>query len=210
MGISFSDKVEVLLEDWMPDSIKPDDHDPEAAEGFQPKVYTTRSEYREELDSIPELHSRFEEYSSHSWDVNFVKAEKVDSDSDRQGLKLVFQMDEDSKLDEWTVTDYRGTDDARDFLIAADIGGRGYSFEISDHYISDFDITITHQHVGKFDLPPNDFWGYDVENQDPNEIMHTLLSDCTHLIPNITEFFEEIQSYHVESTDPSDHSIYLP
>jgi len=60
-------------------------------------------------------------------------------------------------------------------MIAADIGSRSYSFEISDNYISDFEITVAHGHVGKFDLPPDDFWGYEVENQDPNEIMHTLL-----------------------------------
>lgn len=78
-------------------------------------------------------------------------------------------------------------------MIAADIGSRSYSFEISDNYISDFEITVAHGHVGKFDLPPDDFWGYEVENQDPNEIMHTLLSDCSHLLPIIAGFFDEIR-----------------
>ena len=208
--VSFSDEVEALLDDWQPENVKPDDHDPEEAEGFLTQFYTTRSEYREGLDSIPELHTRFEEYRSHSWEVNSVKGVTADSDSDSRGLKLVFQLDDDSKLNEWEVADYRGTEDARDFMIAAGIGSRSYSFEILDNYISDFEITVTHEHVGKFDLPPDDFWGYEVENQDPNEIMHTLLSDCSHLIPIIANVFDEIASYNLDSTDPGDHSIFLP
>jgi len=37
-----------------------------------------------------------------------------------------------------------------------------------------------------------------------------LLSDCSHLLPIIVAFFDEIPSYNLEPTDPSDHSIYLP
>ncbi|THE64888.1 hypothetical protein D8Y22_10610 [Salinadaptatus halalkaliphilus] len=208
--VSFSDEVEALLDDWQPDRVKPDDYDPEEAEGFLTQFYTTRSEYREGIDSIPELNTRFEEYSNHSWKVNSVKGVGVDSDSDSRGLKLVFQLADDSKLNEWEVTDFRETDDTRDFMVAAGIGSRSYSFDISDNYISDFDITVAHEYVGKFDLPPDDFWGYEVENQDPNEIMHTLLSDCSHLLPIIVAFFDEIPSYNLEPTDPGGHSIYLP
>ena len=208
--VSFSDEVEALLDDWQPGRVKPDDYDPEETEGFLTQFYTTRSEYREGIDSIPELNTRFEEYSNHSWKVNSVRGVGVDSDSDSRGLKLVFQLGDESKLNEWEVTDFRGTDDTRDFMVAAGIGSRSYSFDISDNYISDFDITVAHEYVGKFDLPPDDFWGYEVENQDPNEIMHTLLLDCSHLLPIIVAFFDEIPSYNLEPTDPSDHSIYLP
>ncbi|WP_141212896.1 hypothetical protein [Halorubrum sp. Ea1] len=209
-AVSFNDEVELLLEDWQPDRVKPDDYEPEEAEGFLTQFYTTRSEYRKGLDFIPELNTKFEEYSNHSWEVDSVKGVKFDTESDSRGLKLVFQPNSDSKINEWVVIDYRGTNDARDFRIAAGISSRSYSFNISDNYISDFEITVTHEHVGKFDLPPDDFWGYEVENQDPNEIMHTLLSDCSHLIPIIADFFDGIPSYRLESTDPANHSIYLP
>ena len=112
-------------------------------------------------------------------------------------------------MDEWEITDYRGTDDSRDFRISTGIGNRRYSFEVLENYIGDFDIMVAHKSVEKFDLPPDDFWGYEVENQDPNEIMHTLLSDCSHLIPIIADFLDEIPSYNLESTDPGDHSIFL-
>jgi len=71
-------------------------------------------------------------------------------------------------------------------------------------------MTITYEPVGKFDIPPEDFWGYEVEQQNPNEMMHTLIADFHYLIPIIEEFFEGISSFELKSMDPTDYSVYLP
>jgi len=208
---SLDDEVEELLEDWQPDGLKPDDYEPDEDDGFFSQYFTTRSEYREALDSVPNLKTRLQEYEDHPWKVQTVSASSRNSDEEQNGLKITFQIDDSSELNGWTCRDYRGTDDALDFEFSTGISShRNYTFEIEDNYISDFDMGITHQSVGKFDIPPEDFWGYEVENQDPNEMMHTLITDFNHIIPVIEEFFDGHPSYELESTDPGDHSVYLP
>jgi len=64
--VSFNDEVEALLDNWQPDRVKPDDYDPEEAEGFLPNLHHSVRVPRERLDSVPELNTRFEEYSNHS------------------------------------------------------------------------------------------------------------------------------------------------
>jgi len=98
--VSFNDEVEALLDNWQPDRVKPDDYDPEEAEDSSPN-FTPLGPSTGTADSVPELNTRFEEYSNHSWEVNSIKGVTVDSDSDSRGLRLVFQLDDDSKLDEW-------------------------------------------------------------------------------------------------------------
>lgn len=208
---SFDDKVEQQLEDWQPDGLKPNDYDPDEDDGLFSQYYTTHSEYREALDSVPDLKTRLQEYEDHPWKVQEVRASNRDSDEENNGLKITFQVDESSELNGWSCRDYRGTNSAVDFGFSTGISShRKYTFEVEDNYISDFDMGITHQSVGKFDIPPEDFWGYEVENQDPNEMMHTLITDFNHLIPVIEEFFDGLPSYELESTNPGDHSVYLP
>jgi len=208
---SFDDEVERLLEDWQPDGLKPDDYEPDEDDGFFSQYYTTHSDYREKLDSVANLKTRLQEYEEHSWKVQTVSASSRNSGQEQNGLKISFQVDDDFELNGWTCRDYRGKGTDLDFKFSTGISShRNYTFEIEDNYISDFDMTITHHSVGKFDIPPKDFWGYEVENQDPNEMMHTLITDFHHLIPVIEEFFDSLPSYRLESTDPGDHSVYLP
>lgn len=207
---SFDEEVEELLEEWEPSSIKPDDYEPEDDGGLFAQFYTTRSEYREALSSVPDLKTRLQEYENHLWEVQSVKAVSGGSEEENKGLKVSFQTEGRSELNIWEVTGYQEVDESPNYKISTGISDRKYIFEITDNYISDFDMTVTHDSVGKFDIPPEDFWGYEVENQDPNEMMHTLISDFSHLIPIIEEFFDGLSSYDLESTGPEDHSVYLP
>lgn len=207
---SFSDAVEERLEAWEPESIKDDDYDPDEDGGLFDVPYTTRSEYRESLSLVPELQARLQEYDDHPWEVKSVNTASGNPDEDTNGLSVGFQLDDGSKLNKWSISDYRGTGDTREFTISTGIGSRSYTFEIEEHFISDFDMTITHEAVGKFDIPPEDFWGYEVEEQNPNEMMHVLVVDFHHLIPRIEAFFDGLTSFELESMNPADYSVYLP
>jgi hypothetical protein len=208
---SFDQEVERMLENWQPNRLKPDDYDPDEHDGFFSQHYTTHSEYREALDSVPDLKTRLQEYEEHPWEVQTVRAVSGNSEEDSNGLKIEFGIDDVSEINEWNCRDYRESIGTPDFKFSTGIGNhRSYTFEVEDNYISDFDMTITHEGVGKFDIQPEDFWGYEVENQDPNEMMHTLVTDFQHLISIIEKFFGGITSYDLESTEPGDHSVYLP
>jgi hypothetical protein len=61
-------------------------------------------------------------------------------------------------LNKWGIANYRGTGDDRDFTVSTGIGEQSYSFEVEENFISDFVMTITYKPVGKFDIPPEDFW----------------------------------------------------
>jgi hypothetical protein len=207
---SFSDDVEERLNAWEPESIKDDDYSPDEDDGFFSQYYTTHSEYRESLSLVPELQTRLQEYDDHPWDVKSVNTASGNPDDDTNGLSVVFQLDDGSKLNKWSIADYRGTGAAREFTISTGIGSRSYKFEIEENFISDFDMTITHESAGKFDIPPEDFWGYEVEEQNPNEVLHVLIADFHHLIPRIEEFFDGLMSFELESMNPADYSVYLP
>lgn len=205
---SFSDEVEEKLDQWEPQTIVDDDHEPENK--FSGLISTPRSKHRESLASVPDLKQRLQEYEDHPWRVNHVRGEKPDTDEDSSALKVTFHTDNHSELKGWEATDYRGTSNERDFKVSTSVGTRKYSFEITDNHISDFNTGVSHQSTGKFDLPPDDYWGYEVDNLDPNEIMHALVSDFSHVVPVLTEFFNKLPSYNLESTEMGDHSVYLP
>lgn len=206
----FDDEVEERLDAWEPDNIKDDDYDPDEDDGFISQYYTTRSEHRESLSFVPDLKIRLQEYEDHPWDVQNVKAASGNTGDDSNGLSVSFETEGHSALKNWSIADYRGTGDERDFTISTGISDRSYKFEIEENFISDFDMTITYEPVEKFDIPPDDFWGYEVEDQNPNEMMHALIVDFHHLIPIIEEFFDGVSSFELESMDPSDYSVYLP
>ncbi|WP_254768411.1 hypothetical protein [Salinilacihabitans rarus] len=207
---SFSDDVEERLDAWEPESIKDDDYDPDEDGGLFDLHYTTRSEYRESLSLVPDLQTRLQEYDDHPWEVAEVKAASGDTSDDSNGLRVSFHTTGTPELNEWRIADYRGTGDGREFTISTGIGSRSYEFEIEENFVSDFDMTITYESVGKFDIPPEDFWGYEVEEQNPNEMMHALIADFHHLITVIEEFFDGLTSFELESMNPSDYSVYLP
>lgn len=205
---SFADGVEKKLERWEPQSVVDDDHKPNNK--IEELLSTHRSEYRKELVSVPELGKLFQIYTDHFWEVKTVRA-VGSSEDDEKGLKVTFNNEDIPDIKGWSASDYRFTDDERDFKISIKVGGnRHFSFEIVDNYISNFDIGVGHESVGKFDLPSEDYWGYEVHDQDPSEIMHTLLVTISDLVPKLADFFEEIPDYSMESTDMTDHSIYLP
>lgn len=95
---------------------------------------------------------------------------------DTNGISVVFQLNEGSKLNKWGLADYRGPGDTRQFTISTEIESRSYKSKIKDNFIGDFDMTIMHESVGKLDITPEDFWGYEVEEQNPNEIMYALIA----------------------------------
>lgn len=203
----FADDVEKKLESWEPQSVVDDDHEPDHKIGEL--LSTPRSEYREALASVPNLENLLQIYADHPWEVSTVRA-VGSSPGDTNGLKVSFNTDDIPDINGWAASDYRYTEDERDFKISVSIGSRDLRFEIVDNYISDFHIGIGQDSVGKFDLPPDDYWGYEVHNQNPNEIMHTLIVTISDLVPRLVDFFEEIPDYSMESTDMTDHSIYLP
>ncbi len=205
---SFSDEVEEKLDQWEPQTIVDDDHEPENEfDGF---FATPRSKHRETFASVPNLKQRLQEYEDHSCRVDHVRGEKTNIDDNSSALKISFHADNHSELKGWAVTDYRGTGDERDFEISTSADTRNFRFEITDNYISDFNTGVSHQSTGKFDLPPDDFWGYEIENQDPNEIMHALVSDFSHVVLVLSEFFDKFPSYNLDSMGMGNHSVYLP
>lgn len=198
---SFDDDVEAKLEQWEPSSIVDDDYEPEHTIGEL--LSTPRSEYREALASVPDLGELLQVYADHSWEVDTVRGGEG-------GLKVSFDTEDIPDIRDWSATDHRFSEDEQDFKIFASVGNCKFTFEISDNYISDFDTSVAHEFLDKFELPPDDYWGYEVHNQDPNEIMHTLVSNLSGLIPVLEEFFDDIPDYNLESTGLRDHSVYLP
>lgn len=217
--LNFDDQVERLLEDWQPNSLKPDEYEPDEYEsdedaGFSFSIstvtYTTHSEYREKLDAVANLKARLQEYEEHSWKVRTVRASNSNSDKKQKGLKITFQLNNDLDLTSWICRDYREINDDLDFKFSTGTRmQREYTFEVEDNYISDFNMWVGSYPVGKFELPPNDYWGYEVENHDPNEIMHALVSDFSNIVPVLTEFFDKFPSYNLESMEMGAHSVGL-
>jgi hypothetical protein len=170
---SFGDDVEEKLERWEPEGIVDDPYDPESE--LMEFLSTSRSEYRDALGLVPELENLLQIYADHPWEVETAAA-TGSSEADENGLDVMFDTEDISNIDGWSVSDYRFTDDRRDFDISIDVDGdRHLTFGLVDNYISDFDIRVAQWSVGKFDLPPEDYWGYDVGDQDPNEMVHALI-----------------------------------
>lgn len=204
----FTDEVEEKLDQWEPNNIVDDDNNHD--EGVFGYFTTLRSKHLELLASVPNLKQRLQEYGDHSWKVDYVLGEKTNTDDDISALKICFDTDSHSKLKKWTITDYRGAAGEHDFEIFIGVDTRRFRFEISDDYISDFSTHVGHQPTKKFDLPPQDFWGYEIESQDPNEIMHVLISEFSHIVSILSEFFDKFPSYTLDSMEMDDHSVDLP
>lgn len=206
---SFPDDVETKLENWEPRNVLGDDEEPENM--FSGMFSTNRSEHRVALSKVPKLSDHLDEYGEHAWDIKSISASKIGS-SVNSRLRVTFVPYSIPDIRHWTLYDYRRVEEQRDFEIRICLepqNPQSYMFEIRNNLITDFSIDIHEWSINHFDVPSSDHAVYNRIDQGPEEIMHTLVSDFSRLVPILAEFFDDFPAYDLEITELGSQSAFL-
>ena len=169
-----------------------------------------RGEFRENIAAISEVTTTLRDFDEHPMAVSQITTTTVGTDLE-DVVRVEFETNALQEIRSWSVTDTRPASVAQDFEVRLRVkGDRSYSFEVTDGYIGDFEVTMGYGSVDKFDLPNRSNWVYEVEELNRDEAHHALLSDFIGVVPQVSQFFVEAPFYAFEPIDSDERLVNLP
>lgn len=189
----FKRHVEELIEKWEP----PGTHDaadqnPRKDGKLRFLLGPKRSEFRRQLEQVPELSTRLREYDTHPWDVQYIlKIIEPSNDWAAPHLKMKFKSPSVSNIESlcWYLEDLRDTSGTVDLTLEASIDTKTYRFSLTDGQIAEIQVSIEGVEVLSFG---KGVMSASENKMSTSEEVHNVVVELSTLVPLVNDFVESL------------------